>query len=83
MIQLTLIVAFACIYSFESEMMRDWPLIVVIESVHGLHFVQLGCKLSSVPEWQAYTTPQRVFWPFSLSNLPLTSIYFIDRPLVL
>ena len=50
MIQLTFIVAFACNQSFETEIMPDCSLLVVIESVHiFFDFVKLGCKFSTVP----------------------------------
>ena len=42
MTQLTEIIAIRN-YSFKTEMMRDCPLVVVIESVHMFHFVKLGC----------------------------------------
>ena len=44
MIQLTVIIAIRNNNSFETEMMRDCPLSVVIGSVHMFHFVKLGCK---------------------------------------
>ena len=34
-----------CNHSFETEMMRDCPLLVVMKSVHLFHFVKLCSKL--------------------------------------